>query len=118
MAALILLLAAHFLSDFTLQPSWLATDKSSDLKRLSIHINVHSFLSFGVLVFIIPWPHAALAAAIIGASHAIIDVHAWQLLSNEERPRLSFWVSLLLDQSLHLTVLGTVWFYFVHKGIS
>lgn len=117
MAALILLLAVHFLSDFTLQPPWLATDKSSDLRRLSTHVNVHGFLSFGVLAFIIPWPHAVLAAVAIGASHAIIDVHAWQLLSNEKRPRYAFWVSLLLDQSLHLAVLGTVWFYFVHKGL-
>ena len=103
---LLLLLLAHVLGDFVLQPSAWVDERYAKhyaSKRLYAHAAIHSVLSLAVLSLLLTpsWQTVAIAA-VIGLTHFGID------LAKSYTPpgRLSWFV---VDQLLHLLVLGWVW---------
>lgn len=108
---LLLLLLAHVLGDFYLQPlSWVKDRLQWHFKspKLQLHVSVHMGLSLLVILLWqwgYGWQHdslmAVLLALTIGASHYLIDV-----AKSYSNNRLAAFV---LDQLAHLTVLVLIW---------
>ncbi|TXH97452.1 MAG: DUF3307 domain-containing protein [Rheinheimera sp.] len=108
---LLLLLLAHLLGDFYLQPlSWVKDRLQWHYKspKLQLHVSVHMGLSLLALLvwqWGYGWQHdslmAVLLALIIGCSHYLIDVA--KSYSNNGL------AAFLLDQLAHLTVLVLLW---------
>ncbi len=103
---LLLLLLAHILGDFVLQPSAWVDERYAKhyaSKRLYAHAAIHGALSLAVLSLLLTlsWQTVAVAA-VISLTHFGID------LAKSYTPpgRLSWFV---IDQLLHLLVLGWVW---------
>lgn len=103
---LLLLLLAHVLGDFVLQPSAWVDERYAKhylSKRLYAHAAIHSALSLAVLSLLLTLSlETVLIAAVIGLTHFGID------LAKSYTPpgRLSWFI---VDQLLHLLVLGLVW---------
>src|SRR5258708_148942 len=72
------LLFAHFVADFVLQPHWMALQKSQKLGVLAMHVSIHlaTFFVFGLGVFGQMGP-ALLLSAINGGLHGLIDWNIW-----------------------------------------
>ncbi len=108
---LLLLLLAHVLGDFYLQPlSWVKDRLQWHFKspKLQLHVSVHMGLSLRAFLFWqwgYGWQHDSLMAVLlaftIGGSHYLIDVA--KSYSNNGL------AAFLLDQLAHLTVLLLLW---------
>ena len=108
MPLLLMLLLAHMLGDFVLQrSSWIDERYEKHLysARLYVHVTVHAVLALAVLWLLLPpsWQLPG-AAVIIGATHFGID-----LAKSYTPPGKLSWF--LLDQFLHLLVIGLVWLW-------
>ncbi|MDZ7869505.1 MAG: DUF3307 domain-containing protein [Rheinheimera sp.] len=108
---LLLLLLAHVLGDFYLQPlSWVKDRLQWHFKspKLQLHVSVHMGLSLAVILawqWLYGWSHDSLMAValalVIGLSHYLIDVAK----SYSSNGLMAF----LLDQLAHLAVLLLLW---------
>lgn len=103
---LLLLLLAHVLGDFVLQKAaWIDERYEKHLfsGRLYAHVAIHGVLSLVVLWLLLPlsWQLVGIAAIIAG-THFAIDLAK----SYTEPGRISWFV---IDQLLHLLVIGLVW---------
>lgn len=107
MIILIKLILAHLVGDFFLQSDGLIKEKREKKFRspgLYLHALVHGVLSMAVL-----WDtHFWRPALIIVITHALIDGLKVSL-QNEKNDRAIF----LVDQLLHLMVIGLLWYYWV-----
>lgn len=105
MDLLLLLLTAHFIGDFYLQPTrWVECRNKSHIKSLSLwkHLSVHVLLySIVFLVSDYSFIQAVIAIALIAGSHLLIDLWKSHLNNN-----LSYF---LIDQAIHLIIITLVW---------
>lgn len=74
-----LLLLAHYVADFQLQPRWMATGKSEHLRILFAHIGVHFIVFFlvgwGLFGHLLP---ALTLTSINAGLHALVDWNIWR----------------------------------------
>ena len=97
-----LLLAGHVLSDFTIHRRSKAQDGSDAAVRI-VHGVLTVAIFFALLVPFLSWL-TAVAAATIGILHLVIDAYRAPLCARIGSVRAE-----LLDQGLHLIILGFVW---------
>ncbi len=76
--ALVLLLLAHFVADFLLQPRWMGTQKSSKIPVLLAHCAIQFAIVF---LFLLPWyPGEAFAVAALNTLvHGVVDWYIWNI---------------------------------------
>lgn len=105
LSLLLALLLAHLAGDFLLQcKAWVHSKQRHRHRSPALyqHTGVHALLTLGVLLALRQPFTAALAAALaIGATHLIIDI-----LKSHAPDKVRYF---LIDQALHLFVLGAVW---------
>lgn len=105
MELLLKFILAHLIGDFVLQPrSWVNAKEDRKLKawQLYVHILVHGILTIllvGDITLLVP-------AIIITVTHGIID--GMKLTFQRESSKKAWFV---VDQLLHLSVIGIVWTY-------
>ncbi|MBW8522680.1 DUF3307 domain-containing protein [Chryseobacterium chendengshani] len=100
-----LLILAHLLGDFILQPnSWVSDKENRKLKSkyLYFHVLIHTVLSFVFLWNIELW----WIPALVGISHFIIDSAKIQFQNVKTKKRWFF-----IDQILHIAVIAGIAFY-------
>ena len=110
MELLLLLLTAHFIGDFYLQPStWVECRNTNHIKSTGLrkHILVHALLNSLVLFPTdLSFLSAIIGIAIISFSHFIIDYWKSYCVNN-----LRYF---LADQATHLLIVCSVWGYLAH----
>ena len=122
-----LLLLAHLVGDYVLQSHVMATRKTSSWRWAFIHAAFYSLPFAALLAWLgAPLDAAALALAIIGGTHAVIDRYrlaavwcrwygvgfpglwwrgdGWQ----DPPPFLGVWLIILVDNTMHLAINGAV----------
>lgn len=105
-----LLLAAHLLCDFPLQPDWMAQEKTKDNEVLVAHVGVHALVTGIFLAMFVEggvpvsWNLTA-AMAWIAGTHLIIDHRRWFEPKESWGDNAQMWVW-LNDQILHITALS------------
>ena len=108
------ILFAHFVADFVFQTDWMATNKSSSLLALNIHVAVYALILFvfvSVLFYGLSLDNflrqAALYVMINAGAHIITDYCTSKLTSKlwAAGKRHEFFVVIGLDQFLHAAVL-------------
>ena len=108
MELLLLLLAAHFIGDFYLQPSqWVECRNNNHIKSVGLwkHFLVHTLLN--TVVFLIAefsFFQSIIAIGAISISHLLTDY--WK--SHRKKNLIYF----LLDQLIHIAIISSVWVYF------
>lgn len=101
----ILVLAGHWIGDYLLQTTNMATQKSSSIKWLALHILTYAVVLLVVGNFIFSWQVALGYAIFNGALHLITDFFTSKLAKKyHERPRI-FYLILGFDQLIHLICL-------------
>jgi hypothetical protein len=114
MELLLLLLTAHFISDFYLQPAhWLTYRNSHHIKSLGFwqHVAVHTLLNIVVfLISDIALLPAIIAIVLISLAHVLTN-HWLSYRSN----KLSF---VLTTQSFHLLLICIIWAYLANFTIE
>ncbi|OUR61082.1 hypothetical protein A9Q74_11205 [Colwellia sp. 39_35_sub15_T18] len=107
MELLLLLLTAHFIGDFYLQPAgWVECRNSNHIKSkgLWMHFMVHTLLNSIVFLIATFSMFQALAAiVIISVSHLVTDY--WK---SYRKKNLTYF---LVDQMIHLLIISIVWTY-------
>lgn len=108
MTTALLLLAAHLVGDFPLQPTWMAKQKLDNPNVRLVHVVIHTilvgaFLTFGGVAKGVP----AAFYVYYAATHYVIDCRRW----GEPRDDFPAW-QYVIDQVLHVTALALVsaWF--------
>ncbi|AXR06561.1 DUF3307 domain-containing protein [Salinimonas sediminis] len=103
MSLLLLLLAAHFIGDFYLQPTrWIANRNAygARSRALYMHTAVHGVLAILALYTAgLPWPAIAIWSAVIALSHGVID---WLKAGHTSTQ------AFVLDQLAHLLIITIV----------
>ncbi|MGB1198849.1 MAG: DUF3307 domain-containing protein [Thalassotalea sp.] len=114
MELLLLLLTAHFIGDFYLQPStWVECRNTNHIKSAGLrkHILVHSLLNALVLLTTdLSFLAAIIAIVIISFSHFIIDY--WKSY------RVNSLRYLLADQAMHFLIVCSVWGYLANISLA
>jgi len=114
MELLLLLLTAHFIGDFYLQPStWVRCRNTHHLKSkgLWLHFATHTLLNICVFIIAnISIFQAITAIAIISISHLATDF--WK---SHQKNTLSYF---LIDQLIHLTIISMVWSYLLNFSLE
>lgn len=104
MILLIKLLLAHFAGDFVLQPhAWIRQKELKKHRALTLyfHVLVHGFLIF----LLVRDPGFWLPVLVIVITHFFIDLAK---VTFQKTHNKGFWF--FVDQSLHLLVIGMVWY--------
>lgn len=108
MTTALLLLAAHLLGDFPLQPRWMAREKIDDHGVRFVHVVIHTILVFVLLTLggVAPEIPSTFYGA-YAASHFAIDCRRWV----EPRDDFPTW-HYVVDQIMHVTAIALVgaWF--------
>jgi hypothetical protein len=108
MELLLLLLTAHFIGDFYLQPAkWIACRNNNHMKSMGMwkHFLVHSALNTAVLLLSdLSVLQAIIAIGLISVSHPLTDY--WK---SNRKNNLSYF---LLDQLIHILIISLVWAYY------
>lgn len=108
MTTALLLLAAHLLGDFPLQPRWMAREKVDDHGVRFVHVVIHTILVFVLLTLggVAPEIPSMFYGA-YAASHFAIDTRRWV----EPRDDFPTW-HYVVDQIMHVTAIALVsaWF--------
>ena len=107
--ALVLLLIAHFLGDFTFQPKKLVELKSQNFRFQILHSLIYALLFLGAIVLFLDFFQALSIAIIIFCLHLLID---WlRIKSDKENNTVKhYFVSFVLDQVAHFAILILVTF--------
>ena len=107
MVSLKLLLIAHLIGDFFLQPVKLVEQKKNSIKGLIIHTIIYTLmivlvlLLFGNIWEIIFW------TLFILVSHSLIDYFRIKFTKKFNNNDFSFW-SFIIDQFIHVLLLVTI----------
>lgn len=105
---ILLLLQFHWVFDFVLQSSWMATNKSKNTKALSAHVGVYTIgmLMAGCVVFGFT-PVALMFGLLNGAIHYCVDfcTSRWTSHLWKKQDVHNFFVVIGLDQLIHVTTL-------------
>lgn len=106
--ALVFAFIGHCLGDFVFQTQWMAKNKSSSLKALSLHISVYTsvllfVMTIATLVLNLNWWLVLLFCLINGAAHFGIDFCTSKFSSKffKENNIQAFWAVIGADQLLH-----------------
>ncbi len=107
------MLVAHAIGDWLLQTEWQARNKISNWRALAVHILVYHLVLFAVLWFGFSVHNWTTVLAVMGlaVTHVVLDrrtfVH-WLIRSlrlSTQTP-LEPWFCIVIDQVLHLILLG------------
>lgn len=106
------LLLAHLVGDFVIQPnSWVKDKEERKVRSRKLYIHV---LLHGVLVLLLLWDIKHwLPALVILVSHYFIDLTKVYLQKTQHRV---MWF--VVDQVLHLLVIGLVWYILEEPNLS
>ena len=113
----ILLLAAHYLGDFIMQPREMATKKSEDMDVLWDHVCTYG-VALVPAVFVSGFEskhplHMITFMFINMMLHGIIDWNIWRWYKKGAPKRFWedrwFWSTVGLDQTLHIMILYWTW---------
>ena len=99
-----LLLAAHLIADFSLQPADWAEKKTQRFKYLARHAFVYAIVIAAVVFLCIPWESARIPFVIIALSHFFIDWIRVYVDKKHEAPAAHF-SSFVIDQVLHIAII-------------
>jgi len=102
---LIWIFFCHTIADFILQTRWMAENKSSSLKALTVHIIEYTTVMFVGLILPFGLANAALYAVINGVLHFFTDFITSRLSSyayKNEKMKL-FWGIIGFDQFIHIS---------------
>ncbi|MBP3701450.1 MAG: DUF3307 domain-containing protein [Lachnospiraceae bacterium] len=106
-----MMVAGHFLADFTLQSSNLAKRKQESMVFLLMHVAIYTVaigLVAGVCVEYTKLPEPLF---LIAATHFLTDGVKISIDKNAMQKKWEFW-SFIIDQMLHLLVIAyVVWYY-------
>ncbi len=105
MPLLLKLILVHLLGDFVLQPSrWVKEKEQRKLKawQLYVHVLIHAVL----LVIFVADRSFIIGGLTIVVTHLIID---GMKVSLQKKSTKRLWFA--VDQTLHLTVIGAVWYW-------
>ena len=100
-----LLLLAHWVGDFALQSSQMATQKSESMKWLSIHTLTYTGVLLVFCVFLLP-PGQMIAYVLLnGLIHGVVDYFTSRLAARYiDKPRYFFPI-IGFDQMIHMQTL-------------
>lgn len=114
----IYLLFLHYLSDWILQPRYIAENKSSNNFVLLIHCSIIFICFFLGLIFIIPIKHLFIVCLLNSLLHFIIDKYVWSLYKYINRSKSKdfikynlyakdywFYFTIAIDSLLHITII-------------
>lgn len=101
------LLLAHFLSDFGTQNQYIALNKSSSNKILSVHIALLSAVLFLMFLPIVTLKIAIVLTIINGFMHFVTDYITSRLTKKyyQENRMFAFWKVIGIDQLIHTVTL-------------
>ena len=99
-----LLLAAHLIADFSLQPADWAEKKTQRFKYLARHAFVYAIVIAAVVFLCIPWESARIPFVIIALQHFFIDWIRVYVDKKHEAPAAHF-SSFVIDQVLHIAII-------------
>ena len=105
---LAVLLIAHFLADFTLQPECLAKAKRKSGRWLLLHCGIYAALMVLVCFVCVKPMQAILPAIILFWSHFLIDKFKCYIEDRWLKKTGMFW-TFLADQALHIAVIILCW---------
>lgn len=108
---LFILVAAHFLADFTFQPSVLAKRKTENTGFLLLHSMVYIVITSIAGCATVEVKAMLLPEIIIGVCHFAFDWLRIKIDSRFRNSEVHFW-SFIIDQVLHLAVICCVYFGF------
>lgn len=108
MELLLLLLTAHFIGDFYLQPEkWVKCRNDNHIKSIGLwkHFLVHTILNTAVfLISDLSFIQSTMAIGLISISHLVTDY--WK---SHRKKNLTYF---LIDQLIHILIINLVWVYF------
>lgn len=101
----LVILGAHWIGDFLLQTSTMATKKHASLKWLFIHILTYTVVLLAISQLLFSWQVSLGFAVFNGAFHLVTDFFTSKLAARfVERPRI-FYPILGFDQMIHVACL-------------
>jgi hypothetical protein len=96
-------LCAHLLGDFVLQPASMVRHKR-EYKARSGYLYLHALIHAALVYLFTGWWTCWILPLVVGVTHLLIDL--WKLYRKDT---LFYFI---LDQALHLAVLGALWWWF------
>lgn len=113
MNILFVLLLAHFISDFYLQPTKWAMNKDKEFKFMAKHCALYALI-LGLSIFIcISFQKAIWAFLMIAVSHFIVDILKSQInkrIKNSGKENILSFHVFWIDQVIHITMIVVVFF--------
>ncbi|MEM1257514.1 MAG: DUF3307 domain-containing protein [Bacteroidota bacterium] len=101
----LILLVAHWVGDYVLQTSPMATKKHKSLKWLLLHVLTYTVVLLGLSQFVFSWQVGLGYAVFNGALHLTTDFFTSKLAAKfQENPRV-FYPVLGFDQLIHISCL-------------
>lgn len=106
-----ILLSAHFIADFSLQSADWALKKTQHFRYLAGHAITYAAVITASLLACVPFHYAWCSLTIISISHFVID---WVRVNADKKYNkpLQLFYSFLIDQVLHITVIGSMVYWF------
>lgn len=107
LSSVLLVLFAHWFSDFVMQTQWMATNKSSSNVALGAHVGVYCVCMFFILLAIMSPVVAATYVLVNGVAHGATDWVTSRVSGffyRRENWHL-FFVTIGFDQFLHVALL-------------
>lgn len=102
---LIVLFFAHWVGDFLLQTSEMATNKSRSLKWLTLHVSIYSLVLLFFSALVLDWRTLGWFILVNAILHWITDFFTSRLaLKYQEQPKV-FYPILGFDQLIHYSCL-------------
>lgn len=111
---MIFILYAHLVGDFVLQTDWMATNKSSSLTALSVHVGVYTLvMAIASIAF-----HSASPVSFVivnGILHFATDSITSRISASywKREERHAFFVTIGIDQFIHAVTLLVTAYLFV-----
>ena len=110
MNTLLIMIIAHFIGDYLLQPEKLATDKAKKIKSLMVHALLYT-AAMSLLFVCVQWTSVLIPLAIIAVSHLVIDEVKIQVERRKAKAK-EILICFCIDQVLHLAVVVICWLLF------
>lgn len=109
---ILLILSAHFLADFTLQPNSWAKKKYTDIRYLFWHVGVYTLILGIILIPCVSLSSAIKVCILMALSHLIIDgVKIYCCNKYSESSLVQFW-AFCVDQLVHIIIIGVGFYLF------